>query len=557
MQADGSVRLTDTTGYMGSDILVNVENVRFNEGYQSEVVALTDLLAPISTTPTEGNDVLTGTDGTDFIHAMGGDDVIDGGAGNDFLAGGIGADKILGGAGDDILYVDTGDKLIDGGSGYNQIFLRSELGDVVNFSTSVTTVLNISKIVGEFQDDIIDASGIATDLVIDGFYGNDIIIGGSGNDQISGGYGLGVLDGGAGTDTLVLAGARMDYVFRAIDDTHVQLLSGFNNQSDAEKLSNFEFVRFDAPGASEAVSMADLLAPLPDLNIPTEGNDVLTGTDSSDFIDGLGGNDVIDGGAGEDMLKGGAGNDTLTGGLGADRYEGGAGDDTFYVGSEDLSVVGGDPWPSSLDDGFDRVDFSADPFASASTYSLSLYGIEEVVLTNRDDQFGAELADQGLIIFAGAGNNNVGGSAFDDRLVGGDNRDDLHGNGGNDVIESGWDDDYLKGGDGNDVLRGDNGMDTLWGDAGDDILDGGKGMDGLLGGAGRDTFVFSSTDSDADFIEDFKVGEDTISFAGQGLNFADVQVVAFGVYIEVIVGVHTVHMTGFDPSLLTADSFVF
>ncbi|MEI7839053.1 MAG: calcium-binding protein [Methylococcaceae bacterium] len=55
----------------------------------------------ISTKPTSGNDLLTGTAGNDTINGLAGNDTIIGGLGNDTLNGGLGADTLTGGAGAD------------------------------------------------------------------------------------------------------------------------------------------------------------------------------------------------------------------------------------------------------------------------------------------------------------------------------------------------------------------------------------------------------------------------------------------------------------------------
>lgn len=76
-------------------------------------------------------------------------------------------------------------------------------------------------------------------------------------------------------------------------------------------------------------------------SIPTEGDDILTGTEAADEINGLAGNDTIDGGAGDDLIDGGSGNDTLNGGAGTDSLVGGRGDDTLRGGTGDNDYLSG------------------------------------------------------------------------------------------------------------------------------------------------------------------------------------------------------------------------
>lgn len=66
-------------------------------------------------------------------------------------------------------------------------------------------------------------------------------------------------------------------------------------------------------------------------NLPTPGNDILTGTDNNDVLAGGGGNDVLKGGDGRDRLLGGNGQDVLWGGTGNNVLIGGKGQDIFVL----------------------------------------------------------------------------------------------------------------------------------------------------------------------------------------------------------------------------------
>jgi hypothetical protein len=78
----------------------------------------------------------------------------------------------------------------------------------------------------------------------------------------------------------------------------------------------------------------------------------------------------------------------------------------------------------------------------------------------------------------------VYGTAGNDQLVGGNQRQIIMGLGGNDTLRGGNAGDCLVGGDGDDKLYGGNAKDVLLGGDGDDLLDGGNGKDTLDGGAG-------------------------------------------------------------------------
>ena len=66
---------------------------------------------------------LIGTAGNDTLTGGAGDDRLEGGDGNDFLIGGGGADQLLGGNGTDFLRIDAQDTLIDGGDGFDYVYL--------------------------------------------------------------------------------------------------------------------------------------------------------------------------------------------------------------------------------------------------------------------------------------------------------------------------------------------------------------------------------------------------------------------------------------------------
>lgn len=76
------------------------------------------------------------------------------------------------------------------------------------------------------------------------------------------------------------------------------------------------------------------------------------------------------------------------------------------------------------------------------------------------------------------------------RIVGTDKKDFLHGTNLDDTILGGNKSDLLLGQKGSDYLDGGNGNDLLFGGAGDDWLLGGGGDDILIGGSGADQFRF-------------------------------------------------------------------
>tara|TARA_R110000824_G_scaffold2973_2_gene13633 strand:- start:1653 stop:7058 length:5406 start_codon:yes stop_codon:yes gene_type:complete len=94
-----------------------------------------------------------------------------------------------------------------------------------------------------------------------------------------------------------------------------------------------------------------------------------------------------------------------------------------------------------------------------------------------------------LVSAAGAGADEITGTAYGDTIFGGAGDDTLTGGDGDDVLIGGDDDDTLNGGADDDQLFGQDDDDVLTGGAGDDLLDGGDGADTLTGGADNDRLI--------------------------------------------------------------------
>ena len=291
-------------------------------------------------------------------------------------------------------------------------------------------------------------------------------------------------------------------------------------------------------------------------------NDTLTGTTEPEQIYGLGGDDIITGGDGadafnDDWISGGPGNDVIYGGTGGDTIYDEQGNDIVYAGADRDLLFG-----SSGDDyydggtGYDSISYysafaaiSVDlNLASGQVRSLqandaafvgvdTLANIEYVGGSNFDDVIIGDAANNR---FWGAdGNDTLRGGGGDDELLGGLGNDTLDGGDGYDLamyagvvagvtvslavtgpqntghgmdtltniegIIGTYYDDVLTGNDAADRLTGDPGNDRISGGGGDDVIDGGPGIDVLTGGAGADTFIM--TDYRGDTITDFTAGD--------------------------------------------------
>ncbi|MCF3973427.1 M10 family metallopeptidase [Paracoccus salsus] len=93
---------------------------------------------------------------------------------------------------------------------------------------------------------------------------------------------------------------------------------------------------------------------------------------------------------------------------------------------------------------------------------------------------------------SGAGNDRMLGNEADNRLHGGGGADRLQGLKGNDILHGGGGNDRLFGQLGADTLRGGHGADWLDGGPNSDLLLGGRGNDTLAGQAGNDRLLGNS-----------------------------------------------------------------
>ncbi len=158
-----------------------------------------------------GDDTLTGSAFGDYLDGGDGTDTLEGGGGADLMLGNGGSDILRGQGGDDSLIELGGDSQIDGGAGFDSLFVWSDTGLVLNLTTA-----SIEWVQGSvLGDDNFNGSGNTVNTFLYGWGGNDRLRGGSGDDYIAGGAGNDILTGGAGNDTMIGEGGVDRYVYAA------------------------------------------------------------------------------------------------------------------------------------------------------------------------------------------------------------------------------------------------------------------------------------------------------------------------------------------------------
>lgn len=412
--------------------------------------------------------------------------------------------------------------------------------------------------IGDIGNDLLDASGFALAVSLQGNVGADTLKGGSGNDDLNGHSEDDSIDGGAGNDS-IKGGAGNDVLVGAMGDDAV--LGQAGNDSLTGGLGN-DLLDGGTGTVDVLIESADANLTLTDTQLLGIGTDTLVGIESASLtggagnntltatafsgagtvtLSGGGGNDtllgsssrvnVLNGDEGDDSLRGGSLKDTLFGGAGNDSLSGMADADKLYGEDGNDTLLGGTA--NDTLDGGNRID-DIDLVVESGNFNFTLTnsllignGTDAVVSVEAARITGGSSANK-LDASGFSGNVSLIGGAGNDTLIGGTGNDSLQGdvgsdllkgrdgndvlNGGNDTLTSGTDndtlnggsgDDLLLGGIGNDALSGYTGNDTLNGGAGADILYGGDGDDNLLGGAGNDTCLGG-------------IGDDTIN--GQGGN---------------------------------------
>lgn len=319
-----------------------------------------------------GADTLLGSIASDYLHGGSGNDMIIGGGGNDVIDGHTGADDLSGSGGDDAFFVDHLDT-IDGGSGYDRIYVRGYSADT-NFDLGAASIEYAS---GSVANDTFNAASSTVTVKLIGRTGNDTLIGGSADDQLYGGTGNDTLVGGTGNDILnasqgadsLSGGAGDDRIFIDSDDTFIDGGDGYD--------------RLYAHSYSDAITIDVAAANAEYVYGSAQGDTLNAGSSSVDVkLIGNNGDDVLTGGSGADVLFGGNGADTITGGAGDDYLSGGAGNDTFIFGAGfgDDKIAGFDTNGDLLDMSALGITLSDLNLSGLGSSTVIEYGADSIIL---------------------------------------------------------------------------------------------------------------------------------------------------------------------------------
>jgi Ca2+-binding RTX toxin-like protein len=349
---------------------------------------------------TQGHDKILGTPRRDVIAALSGWDTVRGRGGDDVICGSDGADTLVGGRGDDRLYGGRGAVVDDrsgphllndelrGGPGNDRLVggrdnrdLPAPLPDSVDFSAAVRGMevdLGRGIAVGQGQDTL----SVQAWYVIGSRY-DDRLIGSRFGDQLTGRLGTDRLEGRAGPD--VLGG---DVIGGPVETT-------------------------------------------PDVLLGEQGDDYLSTGDGPDVQHGGAGDDQLsDWGTNADRLYGGAGDDwvsdtvvpaegqVLRGGTGRNRLS----LSTKFVADSDRQQVAG---VTDLRSGLTRLQWSPPTVVETSGFTtLTLPDAPWTIYGTDAAEYFWESNTGARTIYAGGGDDHLGGSNLADHLDGGPGNDE-------------------------------------------------------------------------------------------------------------------------------------
>ncbi len=475
----------------------------------------------------------------------------------------------------------TAQDVFFGGAGYDTVFITNleAAGLTINMVTA-----QVERIYATNRADYLDGSGTSVGIVLYGFAGADVLLGGSGSDYIYAGYEAvqnGTVRGGSGYDYLihdssslysgtltinmsilevegVFGSARAEIINAAGLSSYASIYTGggadvvtgsiFNDVifmdnavASVNAGEGYDYVVYNVFNGSGA--NFNLAAMNAEGGIGRDGNDVLDASGvTTSFV-------TLYGYGGSDTLRGGSGNDAIyfdAADLNGGQVNGGGGYDYMVnLGGTSVSVT--------------LVNHAAEGFfgsSAAETINAAGLSIYATIYTGggADTVIGSDFNDvifmdsQTYSVNAGAGYDYVVYERFDS--TGGNfnlasmNAEGAVGRGGDDTFDGSGLSIYA-------TLYGYGGNDTLIGGSGDDAFYGGDGNDRMTGNAGSDNFIMEGSWG-FDTITDFTAA-DRIYFRSPGLSgFGQLSIVQSGADTLVSFNGNSIRLLNFTAANFTA-----
>ena len=416
-----------------------------------------------------GYDTLTGGNGDDYLYGGLGNDVIKGGKGNDTLVGGLGNDKLYGEAGDNTyLYTDYT-------FGSDTIYTTGKGLSVIDFSSTDLTFTNKG---------------------IDGAYNNGFSYTKSGNNLLIN-YAKTISQDGSSSITI-------SNFFKSGNTFTLKTKNGDLNLKDA--VIYFEGV--------------------------SDKKNKITGSAINDYIVGGDLNDTLKGGNGDDTLIGGKGNDVLTGGKGSNTiiYNKGDGNDVITLTKGENLDIKLEGFSSANDISYsisknNLVLSYINTDNKTATITIKDFGKKDVTTSAGSVNLwvnGTKIYDLRMDNFLPEYNSFT---AKKYKYVGNWHSEVIKATSLNDnsVVVKNNKGAYIDAGAGNDTIYGSEYNDTIKGGAGDDVIYGGFGNNTIDGGSGSDTYcLFVEKDT-----SEYKVNKENTTIKDTGKGATDIDTAVF------------------------------
>ena len=312
---------------------------------------------------------------------------------DDFALGGLGSDAFYFVKTDRISSTAAGGRIIDGGEGFDVLYLIGRASDYIVSTVGEKTIVEQKDAFHLITGAKLPVAVLYRVEKIDFVYDNAPILLGAGPTVHTAAPGATTLDVNPSFD-VTEGGAGVLFINGTVRNDRIML--------GPTKHEVF------AGAGDDSVTMKPPTAPAPGPIAPAAPEDNV-------ILHGEAGNDYLSSGSGDDLLLGDAGDDTLIGGTGINILRGGDGDDLYVIGSEN---------DTADETGASGVDQIVTALASFVLSGPKLLGVFENLTGS--GVVGQSLTGNALV-------NRMIGAAGDDTLNGGAEADFLDGGAGVDL----------------------------------------------------------------------------------------------------------------------------